>query len=97
MERSVLTEQRTNIKFFVKLCKSGWEILKILATVYGESDMKRRTVKSGSVVVRFAAKKPARVVQKSRSCSLLFFFVIFEEWSITDLFHRVTQLMPHFM
>jgi hypothetical protein len=27
MERDVLTEQRTNIKFLVKLCKNGQEIL----------------------------------------------------------------------
>jgi hypothetical protein len=44
MERGVLTEQRTNIKFLMKLGKSGWEILQMLDTVYGESAMKRRTV-----------------------------------------------------
>jgi transposase len=44
MERGVLTKQRTNIKFLVKLGKSGQEILKMLETVYGESAMKRRTV-----------------------------------------------------
>jgi hypothetical protein len=44
MERGVLTEQRTDIKFLMKLDKSGWEILKMLETVYGESAMKRRTV-----------------------------------------------------
>jgi transposase len=44
MERGVLTEQRTNIKFLVKLGKSGREILEMLETVYGESAMKRRTV-----------------------------------------------------
>jgi hypothetical protein len=44
MERAVLTEQRTNIKFLVKLGKSGREILEMLETVYGESAMKRRTV-----------------------------------------------------
>jgi transposase len=44
MERDVLTEQRNNIKFIVKLGKSGREILDMLETVYGESAMKRRTV-----------------------------------------------------
>jgi transposase len=44
MERDVLTEQRTNIKFLVKLGKSGREILEMLETVYGESSMKCRTV-----------------------------------------------------
>jgi hypothetical protein len=79
----------------VKLGKSGREILEMLETVYGESAMELRTVKSGSTVVRLAAKKCVRVVQKSTSCSLLFF--IFEEWSIRNLFHGVKQLMPHFM
>jgi hypothetical protein len=45
----------------------------MLETVYGKSAMKRRTVKSGSMVVRLAGKKHTRVVQKSRSCSLFFF------------------------
>jgi hypothetical protein len=40
-------------------------------------------------VVHLAAKKRARVIQKSRSCSLFVFF-IFQEWSMTNLFHRVT-------
>jgi hypothetical protein len=44
MEQSVLTEQRTDIKFLVKLGKSGQEILEMLETVYGESAMKSRTV-----------------------------------------------------
>jgi transposase len=44
MERSVLTKQRTNNKLLAKLGKSGWEILEMLETVYGESAMKRRTV-----------------------------------------------------
>jgi hypothetical protein len=44
MERGVLTEQRTNVKFLVKLGKSMWEILEMLETVYGKSAMKRRTV-----------------------------------------------------
>jgi len=44
MERDVLTEQRTNIKFLVKLSKNGQEILQMLEMVYGESAMKRRTV-----------------------------------------------------
>jgi transposase len=44
MEQGVLTEQRTNIKFLMKLGKSGWEILEMLETVYGESGMKRGTV-----------------------------------------------------
>jgi hypothetical protein len=44
MERDVLTEQRTNINFLVKLGKNGQEILQMLEMVYGESAMKRRTV-----------------------------------------------------
>ena len=44
MERDVLTEQRTNIKFLVKLGKNGQEILQMLEMVYGGSAMKRRTV-----------------------------------------------------
>jgi len=44
MERDVLTEQRTNIKFLVKLGKNGQEILQMLEMVCGESAMKRRTV-----------------------------------------------------
>jgi hypothetical protein len=44
MEQGVLTEQRSNIKFLMKLCKSGQEILEILETVYGESAMKCRTM-----------------------------------------------------
>jgi hypothetical protein len=42
MERGVLTEQRTDIKFLVKLVKSGREILEMLETVYGETAMKYR-------------------------------------------------------
>jgi hypothetical protein len=72
MERGVLSEQRTNIKFLVRLGKSGREVIEILETVYGESALKCRTVKSGSTVVHLTAKKCARVVQKSRSCSLFF-------------------------
>jgi hypothetical protein len=44
MERDVLTEQRTNIGFLIKLCKNGQEILQMLEMVYGESAMKCRTV-----------------------------------------------------
>jgi transposase len=44
MERGVLTEQRTNIKFLVQLGKSRREILEMLETVCGESAIKRRTV-----------------------------------------------------
>jgi hypothetical protein len=44
MEQDVLTKQRTNIKFLVKLSKRRQEILEMLETVYGESAMKRRTV-----------------------------------------------------
>jgi hypothetical protein len=44
MEQGVLTEHRTNIIFPMKLCKSRWEILEMLETVYGKSAMKRRTV-----------------------------------------------------
>jgi hypothetical protein len=62
MDRGVLTEQRTNIKFLVKLSKSGQEILEMLETVYGESAMKHRTVKSGSTVVCLTAKKRATVI-----------------------------------
>jgi transposase len=44
MERVVLTAERTNIKFLLKLGKRGREILEMLETVYGESAMKRRTL-----------------------------------------------------
>jgi transposase len=44
MERDVLTEQRTNIKFLIKLGKNSQEILQMLEMVYGESAMKCRTV-----------------------------------------------------
>lgn len=44
MERDVLTEQRTNIKFLVKLGKIGKEIFEMLETVYGESAIKHTTV-----------------------------------------------------
>jgi transposase len=44
MERDVLTEQRANIKFLVKLGKNGQEILQMLEMVCGESAMKRRTM-----------------------------------------------------
>jgi transposase len=44
MEQGILTEQRTNIKFLVKLGKNGQEILQMLEMVYGESAMKCRTV-----------------------------------------------------
>jgi hypothetical protein len=54
----------------------------------------KRQSEDWSVVVRIAAKKCPRVVQQSRSCSLL--FLIFEEWSIMNLFHRGKQLMLHF-
>jgi hypothetical protein len=37
MERDVLTEQRTNIRFLVKLGKNGQEIFQMLEMVYGES------------------------------------------------------------
>jgi transposase len=39
-----LIDQRTNIKFLVKVGKSRQEILEMLETVYGESAMKCRTV-----------------------------------------------------
>ena len=35
MERDVLTEHRTNIKFLVKLGKNGQENLRMLEIVYG--------------------------------------------------------------
>jgi hypothetical protein len=74
VERGVLTEQRTNIKYLVKLGKSKWEILEMLETVYGESAMKRRTVKSGSMAVCLAAKKRVRVIKKSNH-ALWFFYI----------------------
>jgi hypothetical protein len=43
MEQGVF-EKRTNIKFLVKFVKSGWEILEMLETVYGESAMKCRAL-----------------------------------------------------
>jgi hypothetical protein len=74
MEWGVLTEQRTNIKFLVKLGKSGREILEMLETVYGESAMKRRTVKSGSTVVHLAAKS-AQESFKNQDHAHCFFFI----------------------
>jgi transposase len=44
MECGVLTEQRTNIKFLMKLSKRRREIFEMLETVYGESAMKPKTV-----------------------------------------------------
>jgi hypothetical protein len=44
MERDVLTEQRTNIKFLVELGKNSQEILQMLEMVYDECAMKHRTV-----------------------------------------------------
>jgi hypothetical protein len=44
MEQGILTEQKTNIKFLVKLSKNGREILEMLETVYGESAIKHGTV-----------------------------------------------------
>jgi hypothetical protein len=44
MERGALTEQRTIIKFLVKLGKSEQKILEMLETVYCESAMKHRTI-----------------------------------------------------
>jgi hypothetical protein len=41
MERDVLTEQRTSIKFLVKLGKNSQENFKMLEMVYGESAIKR--------------------------------------------------------
>jgi hypothetical protein len=55
---------------------------------------KKGRVKSGSTVVRLATRKHTRVIQKSRSCSLFF---LYSRSVITNLFHRVKQLMPHFM
>jgi hypothetical protein len=44
MERGVLIEQITDIKFLVKLGRSGRDIIQMLETVNGESAMKCRTV-----------------------------------------------------
>jgi hypothetical protein len=40
-------EQRTKIKFFVKLGKIGNEIREMLVIVYGDSGMMKTTVYSG--------------------------------------------------
>jgi hypothetical protein len=87
MERDVLTEQRTNIKFLVKLGKSGWEIREMLETVYCESAMKPRTVKSGSTVVCLAAKKKKTLkLFKNQDHDRFFFYirgVVHHEFSST--------------
>lgn len=44
MERSHLLEQRTNIKFLVKLGNNGQEILQMLNVVDGASSMKRAAI-----------------------------------------------------
>jgi hypothetical protein len=44
MEISQQLEQRINIKFLVKLTKSGLEICQMLQQAYGEDVLKRRTV-----------------------------------------------------
>lgn len=44
MERDVSTEQRINIKFLVKLGKTGRKILDQLENVYVESAMERSAV-----------------------------------------------------
>ena len=40
-------EQRTNVKFLVKLGKSGNEIREMLVQVYGDNAMKKTAVYSG--------------------------------------------------
>ena len=44
MSELKLREQRTNIKFLVKLGKSGNKIREMLVQVYGDSAMKKRAV-----------------------------------------------------
>ena len=44
MEIDQQLEQRINIKFLVKLGKNGPEIHQMLQQVYGEDDLKERTV-----------------------------------------------------
>ena len=45
--RELELEQRTNIKFLVKLGKSGNEIREMLVQVYGNNAMKKTAVYSG--------------------------------------------------
>jgi hypothetical protein len=98
MERDVLTEQRTNIKFLVKLGKNGKEILQVLEIVYGESAMKRRTVYKW--VDRFKEGRECgdddrRTGRKIRSKikTMLIVFSIFVELFIMNMFQQVKLLM----
>jgi hypothetical protein len=63
----------------------------MLETVYGESAMERRTVKSGSTMVRLTAKKGAQESLKNQDHAHWFLLYL-----ITNLFHRVKKLLPHF-
>jgi len=82
MECDVLTEQRINIKFLVKLGKNGPEIREMLQSVYVESTMKR-------------SKKMHKSHSKIKTMLILFFFLTFVECTMN--FQRVRQLMLHFM
>jgi hypothetical protein len=76
MERGVLTEQRTNIKFFMKLSKSRWDMLEMLETVYGESAMNCEEWKHGGSPRSIRAHKCR---SKIRIMLVVFFIYIFEE------------------
>jgi hypothetical protein len=102
MERDVLTEQTTNIKFLVKLGKNGTEILQMLEMVCGESAMKCRTVYKW--VDRFKAGRESvdddtRAGCKSRSKikTMLIVFSIFVELFIMNMFQQVKLLMENSM
>jgi len=91
MERDVLTEQRTNIKFLVKLGKIGEEILQMLEMVYGESAMKRRTVYKW--VDRFKeGRESTQESFKNQDHAHRFFFSIFVELFIMNMFQPVKLL-----
>jgi transposase len=58
MEIDQQLEQRINIKFLVKLCKSGPEICQMLQQAYGEDALKRSTVFSWVQHYREGRKDP---------------------------------------
>ena len=95
MERDVLTEQRTNIKFLVKLGKNGQEILQMLEMVYGESAMTRRTVYKW--VDRFKEGRESTQESYKNQDHAHRFFSIFVELFIMNMFQPVKLLKQNSM
>jgi len=95
MERDVLTEQRTNIKFLVKLVKNGEEFLQMLEMVYGESAMKGRTVYKW--VDRFKEGRESAQESFKNQDHAHRFFSIFVELFIMNMFQPVKLLKKNSM